>query len=77
MERQISVIKINILSMLEYFKTILQKVSFDGGLFEKELKKAVSMLIPQELKELKEWCYTMFGDIYSVILNKYLSDIPL
>ena len=61
--------------MLEYFKTILQKVSFDPYLFEKELKKAVLSLIPQELRELKVWCYNMFGNMYSTILNKYLVNI--
>ena len=58
--------------MLEYFKTILQKVSFDPYLFEKELKKAVRSLIPQELREFRDWCYKTFGNIYSGILNKYL-----
>ena len=58
--------------MLEYFKTILQKVSFDPYLFEKELKKAVLSLIPQELREFRVWCYSTFGNVYSGILNKYL-----
>ena len=63
-----------ILSMLEYFKTILQKVSFDQYLFEKELIKATQLLIPQELEELKGWSYEMFGNVYSGILNKHLSN---
>jgi hypothetical protein len=63
--------------MLEYFKTVLQKVSFDSRLFEKELKKAITILLPGELQELKEWCYQRFADIYLIILNKYLSDIPV
>ena len=62
--------------MLEYFKTILQKVSFDPYLFERELKKAIRTLIPQELIELKKWCYARFGNIYSGILNKYLAHVP-
>ena len=59
--------------MLEYFKIILQKVSFDPYLFEKELKKAIQLLIPNELLEFREWCYVMYGGIYSGILNKYLA----
>ena len=35
--------------MLEYAKTILLKVSFDRALFEKELRKAVRTLAPDEL----------------------------
>jgi len=61
--------------MLEYAKTILKKVSFDRKLFEKELKKALKVLIPKELKEFKKWCYEQFGHIYNVILNKHLSHI--
>ena len=38
------------LSMLEYIKTILQKVSFDKALFEKELAKAINMLIPRLIR---------------------------
>ncbi|RIV42205.1 hypothetical protein FQ017_18990 [Flagellimonas pelagia] len=42
-------------AMLDYTKTILQKVSFDVRLFSKELKKAISRLLPSEIEELKIW----------------------
>ncbi|WP_149276195.1 hypothetical protein [Pareuzebyella sediminis] len=42
-------------AMLEYSKTVLKKVSFDTKLFLKELKKAVSRLLPEEIEELKLW----------------------
>ncbi|GAB3640392.1 hypothetical protein [Spirosoma arcticum] len=58
------------LSMLEYIKTILQKVSFDKALFEKELAKAIKMLVPDEVKQLKRWCYAQFGTIYRAVLNR-------
>jgi hypothetical protein len=61
--------------MLEYAKTILKKVSFDRRLFEKELIKALSLIVPNELKEFKNWCYDQFGHMYDVILNKHLSHI--
>lgn len=57
------------LSMLEYIKTILQKVSFDKNLFEKELMKAIKLLIPKELKQLRRWCYAQYGKVYRVVLN--------
>ncbi len=57
------------LSMLEYIKTILQKVSFDKGLFKKELAKAIKLLIPKEVKQLKRWCYIQFGTVYRSVLN--------
>ena len=42
-------------AMLEYTKTVLQKVSFDARLFSRELKKAIERLLPNELVELKKW----------------------
>lgn len=48
-------------SMLEYFKLILRKVSFDRFLFEKELRKSIARLIQPEIEELKVWCYQNFS----------------
>ena len=48
--------------MLEYVKVILQKVSFDLHLFEKELKKSFSYLNTLEAEALREWCYHTFYD---------------
>lgn len=59
--------------MLEYAKTILKKVSFDTRLFEKELRKAIKLLVHEELQELKSWCYATFGDRYAFILKKCFS----
>lgn len=58
------------MTMLAYVKLILEKVSFDKSLFEKELKKGMSLLLPEEVKELKSWCYAQFGSIYQSVLNK-------
>jgi len=55
--------------MLEYIKTILVKVSFDQKLFEKELRKSFSILVQEELVELKKWCYLQFGAIHEKVLN--------
>jgi hypothetical protein len=56
--------------MLEYFKMILKKVSFERSLFEKELKKAISRLVGTEIKELKDWCYQNFSVRHRVVLDK-------
>jgi hypothetical protein len=56
--------------MLSYVKTILQKVSFDASLFEKELRKALIKLIPSEVEDLKLWCYEQFSDLYQNILDR-------
>jgi hypothetical protein len=66
-------------SMLEYIKIILQKVSFDRRLFEKELRKAIRMLMPDEVKRLKNWCYERFSAVHLAILNRCftLSSTPV
>ena len=49
-------------AMLEYSKTVLRKVSFDVKLFSKELKKAITRLLPHEIEELKVWLYHFITD---------------
>lgn len=56
--------------MLEFKKRVLQKVSFDLELFEKELGKAAKWLLEEELEELKLWCYDTFSDKYKPIMDK-------
>lgn len=50
--------------MLELSKNILQKVSFDKSLFQKELVKAIQWVKPHEKMLLKIWCLTIFGTQY-------------
>jgi hypothetical protein len=59
--------------MLEYFKTILKKVSFDKRLFEKELLKAIKSLISPEIEALKRWCYERFSEVYKPVLDRCFS----
>lgn len=42
-------------TILEYSKMILEKVSFDLKLLEKEYNKAISMLTPIEIRQLDFW----------------------
>ena len=41
--------------MLEYYKTILEKVSFDKKLFNREYNKAMEHLNSEERDELVKW----------------------
>lgn len=41
--------------MFEYTKTILKKVSFNSDLFYIELEKALKVLLPYEVDELRIW----------------------
>ncbi len=59
------------MAMLEYVKTILQKVSFSTYLFERELKKGLRYLVPNELEEFRDWCYESFGLSHQLILNRH------
>ncbi|WP_215224692.1 hypothetical protein [Echinicola shivajiensis] len=42
-------------SYLDYYKLILDKVSFDSSLWKKEYHKALSILSPEEAFLLKNW----------------------
>jgi hypothetical protein len=42
-------------SFLEYYKLILEKVSFDRDLFRKEYRKAVRLLQENEIRQLNMW----------------------
>ncbi|MDZ7933585.1 MAG: hypothetical protein U5M51_01125 [Emticicia sp.] len=47
------------MKMIEYVKLILEKVSFERELFEKELKKGLKTIYPSsEIRELRKWCFT-------------------
>lgn len=49
-------------AMLDYTKTILQKVSFDSKLFCREVEKAIARLLPYEIEELKVWLQQFITD---------------
>jgi hypothetical protein len=63
------------MAMLEYVKTILQKVSFSKYLFERELIKGLRYLIPAEIEEFRDWCYESFGRSHRPILNRYFAPV--
>ncbi|MEQ8582432.1 MAG: hypothetical protein RIC30_02320 [Marinoscillum sp.] len=42
-------------TMLEYFKILLHKLSFNSRLFRKEYRKTFRYLKPSEQDRLKEW----------------------
>ena len=54
--------------MNEYAKKLLPKVSPWKSLFKKELIKCIDWAEPQDLFELRNWCYDNFYDLYPNIL---------
>ena len=63
--------------MLDYVKMILLKVSFNKALFEKELRKALKMIIPTDMPDFRSWCYEQFGRIYRRVLKRVFSEPAL
>ncbi len=62
------------MSYLEYQKMILEKVSFDKFLFEKELRKSLSMVSSQqEVAELKTWAVARYGSEHADALSRNFS----
>ena len=51
--------------MLEFCKSVLEKVSFDHVLFKKELIKSIQWINTTDAKSLREWCIEMYGNKYS------------
>jgi len=48
--------------MLDYAKTILQKISFDKTLFHKELSKFMLWLSPDEANKLFGWSLNNYSN---------------
>jgi hypothetical protein len=63
--------------MLEYTKTVLQKVSFNPGLFAKELRKSLRWLKKDEINTLRIWCMLTFGDIYPEVIQDTFKSIKV
>lgn len=61
--------------MLDYVKMILIKVSFNRALFEKELRKALNMILPAEMPDFRRWCYQQFSRIYRRVLKRVFGGI--
>jgi hypothetical protein len=53
--------------MLEYCKTILQKISFSKTLFKKEYKKTFNYLNEGERVELKRW---LRANVSTIVANE-------
>nr|WP_028981052.1 hypothetical protein [Sporocytophaga myxococcoides] len=57
--------------MLEYSIHILEKVSFDKSLFEKELNKSINLLSPQETLQLEKWVEFNYGEKFPDIIKNF------
>lgn len=60
---------LNSKAMLEYQKMILDKVSFDRKLFEKEFYKSFKWLNEEESNLLKHWAYKKYGHLFAEVFD--------
>ncbi len=61
-------------SWLSYSKTILEKVSFDQGIFRKELRKSLKRLTREEVRKLEDWCINNLNLFVSLIAVREISE---
>ncbi len=54
--------------MLKYTEIVLQKVSFNKELFNKELRKSLKWLKNEEVKVLRSWCVMNYGNTYGDVI---------
>lgn len=59
------------MSMFELSKNILQKVSFDRNLFQKEFIKAMKWLKPDEKYLLYAWSLSTFSQYKDIIADVF------
>ena len=61
--------------MLKFCQQILEKVSFDKLLFQKELLKSIRWLNLDEAKVLKIWCIASFGHLYMDVISQAFNQL--
>lgn len=61
--------------MLELSKKVLDKVSFDKRLFQKELRKAIRWVTKDELIALHAWCIVTYGHVYNEVILESFSQV--
>jgi hypothetical protein len=57
-------------NMLELSKLVLQKVSFDSKLFQKELRKSLNWIKSEDRKQFKTWVNNKFGKSFNKEISK-------
>lgn len=63
--------------MLEYTKTVLEKVSFNEALFTKELMKSIQWVQMEDVNQLYAWCKNLYGNRYEKVIDhcfQFLND---
>ena len=61
--------------MLEFSKSVLQKVSFDHSLFQRELHKSIQWVNQADVENLRIWCMETYGNQHGVIIEQAFQTI--
>jgi hypothetical protein len=61
--------------MLEFCKSVLQKVSFDHSLFQKELHKSIQWINQSDIENLRQWCLETHGSQHGLIIQQAFETI--
>ena len=61
--------------MLEFCKIVLNKVSFDHNLFQKELTKSIQWINQSDAESLRQWCMETYGNRYGQIIQQAFESI--
>lgn len=61
--------------MLEHQKTVLKKVSYNPGLFRKELEKSIKWLTKEELLALYSWLLINYGSNYMEMIANVFNNM--
>lgn len=64
------------MDLLNFSKTVLDKVSFDEKLFEKELQKSINRLTGDEVEELRTWAFNHFPQLTPIIHRCFFNSVP-
>ncbi|MBC7891149.1 MAG: hypothetical protein H7Y12_02965 [Sphingobacteriaceae bacterium] len=61
--------------MLERVKTSLRAVGHDRAAFETRLRQALAQLPSADRRDLKRWCFLIYGESYFTVLCQCFADL--
>lgn len=63
--------------MLESIKSSLEVVCRNRSAFETQLRRALPSLSPNERRDLKLWCFLLYGECYYTVICQCFADFNL
>lgn len=63
--------------MLEAIKSSLEAVSRNRPAFETQLRRGLPALSPTERRDLKLWCFLLYGECYYTVICQCFAEFNL